>query len=132
MIDGAPDDSSARVTGSAPALTLETDPKLSFSLALLAGVVAQSLARHLHLPGIVVLLIAGVSLGPDGLGWVQPRELGDGLFTIVDFAVAVILFEGALTLRVRDSDGAESSLELQVPVRALNAPRGQHGHGHGH
>lgn len=37
-----------------------------------------------------------------------------------------------LTLRVRDSDGAESSLELQVPVRALNAPRGQHGHGHGH
>ena len=81
-------------------MTLETDPKLTFSLALLAGVVAQSLARHLHLPGIVVLLIAGVSLGPDGLGWVQPRELGDGLFTIVDFAVAVILFEGGLNLEM--------------------------------
>ena len=31
---------------------------LSFALALLAGVVAQSLARHLRMPGIVVLLLA--------------------------------------------------------------------------
>lgn len=39
-----------------------------------------------------------------------------------------------LTLRLRDGAGVESSLELQVPVRALNAPRGAaSGHGgHGH
>jgi len=74
------------------------DPRLTFALALLAGMFAQALARHLRLPGIVLLLIAGVALGPDGLGWVQPRELGDGLFAIVDFAVAIILFEGGLNL----------------------------------
>lgn len=74
------------------------DPKLTFALALLAGMFAQSLARHLRLPGIVLLLIAGVSLGPDGFGWIQPRQLGDGLFAIVDFAVAIILFEGGLNL----------------------------------
>ena len=76
------------------------DPKLTFALALLAGMVAQSLARHLRLPGIVLLLIAGISLGPDGLGWIQPRDLGDGLFAIVDFAVAIILFEGGLNLQI--------------------------------
>ena len=76
------------------------DPKLTFALALLAGMVAQSLARHLRLPGIVLLLIAGVSLGPDGLGWIQPRDLGNGLFAIVDFAVAIILFEGGLNLQL--------------------------------
>ena len=76
------------------------DPKLTFALALLAGMFAQALARHLRLPGIVLLLIAGVSLGPDGLGWIQPRELGDGLFAIVDFAVAIILFEGGLNLEL--------------------------------
>ena len=76
------------------------DPKLTFALALLAGMFAQALARHLKLPGIVLLLIAGVSLGPDGLGWIQPRELGDGLFAIVDFAVAIILFEGGLNLEL--------------------------------
>jgi NhaP-type Na+/H+ or K+/H+ antiporter len=73
---------------------------LSFALALLAGVVAQSLARHLRMPGIVVLLLTGVALGPDGLGWIAPRDLGAGLFVIVDFAVAVILFEGGLNLQM--------------------------------
>lgn len=76
------------------------DPRLTFALALVAGVLAQSVARHLRLPGIVVLLLVGVGLGPDGLGWVQPRSLGDGLFTIVDFAVAIILFEGGLNLQI--------------------------------
>jgi len=78
----------------------EVDPKLTFALALLAGMVAQAMARHLRLPGIVLLLIAGVSLGPDGLGWIQPRQLGDGLYAIVDFAVAIILFEGGLNLEL--------------------------------
>ena len=77
-----------------------TDPRLSFALALLAGMFAQAIARHLRLPGIVLLLVTGVSLGPDGLGWVQPRQLGDGLFAIVDFAVAIILFEGGLNLEI--------------------------------
>lgn len=78
----------------------EADPKLTFALALLAGMFAQAIARHTRLPGIVLLLIAGVALGPDGLGWVQPRHLGEGLFAIVDFAVAIILFEGGLNLRM--------------------------------
>ena len=76
------------------------DPRLSFALALLAGMIAQALARHLRIPGIVLLLVAGISLGPDGLGWVQPRELGGSLFAIVDFAVAIILFEGGLNLEM--------------------------------
>ena len=80
--------------------TNEFDPKLTFALALLAGVLAQSVARHLRLPGIVVLLAVGVALGPDGIGWVQPRHLGEGLFAIVDFAVAIILFEGGLNLNL--------------------------------
>jgi NhaP-type Na+/H+ or K+/H+ antiporter len=80
--------------------TPAADPKLTFALALLAGMFAQTLARHLRLPSIVLLLIAGVSLGPDGLGWIQPRQLGPGLYAIVDFAVAIILFEGGLNLQL--------------------------------
>lgn len=40
----------------------------------------------------------GAALGPAGAGWVQPFALGDGLFLLIDFAVAIILFEGALNL----------------------------------
>ena len=100
---------------SAPA----ADPKLTFALALLAGMFAQSLGRHLRLPGIVLLLIAGVSLGPDGLGWIQPRELGDGLFAIVDFAVAIILFEGGLNLEISRLRREGTAIRRLITVGAL-------------
>lgn len=63
----------------------------TIAIALAAGVVAQSLARKLHLPGIVLLLVTGVVLGPEGIGWIESTSLGEGLFGIVDFAIAIIL-----------------------------------------
>ena len=72
---------------------------VTFVLALAAGVLGQSVAKHLRIPGIVVLLGLGVGLGPDGLRWVEPATLGDGLFDIVELAVAIILFEGGTYLQ---------------------------------
>jgi NhaP-type Na+/H+ or K+/H+ antiporter len=77
-----------------------TDPALTVALALAAGIAAQSAARHLRIPGIVLLLAAGVLLGPDVLGVVRPESLGDGLHMLVGMAVAVVLFEGGLNLRL--------------------------------
>jgi NhaP-type Na+/H+ or K+/H+ antiporter len=71
---------------------------LTVALALAAGMVAQSVARHARLPGIVLLLAAGVVLGPDVAGVVQPESLGGALQILVGFAVAVILFEGGMNL----------------------------------
>ena len=72
---------------------------ISVAIAMAAGMLSQVVARHLRLPGIVLLLAAGVLLGPDVAGVVQPSELGGGLQLIVGFAVAVILFEGGMNLR---------------------------------
>lgn len=77
-----------------------TDPALTVALALAAGIVAQAAARHLRVPGIVLLLAAGVLLGPDVLGVVRPESLGDNLHMLVGMAVAVVLFEGGLNLQV--------------------------------
>lgn len=74
-------------------------PALTVALAMAAGIIGQVLARHLRLPGIVLLLGAGVALGPDVLGWVQPSSLGHDLHLIVGFATAIILFEGGLSLQ---------------------------------
>ena len=74
------------------------DPALTFAFALAAGVVAQSLARHVRVPGILVLLATGILLGPEFANIVRPETLGDGLNPLVGLAVAVILFEGALQL----------------------------------
>jgi NhaP-type Na+/H+ or K+/H+ antiporter len=88
-------------------------PTLTVVLALAVGIVAQSVARHLRLPGIVLLLVSGTALGPDGLGWIEPRGLGDGLFAVVHLAVAVILFEGGLNLEIR------RLRRSQAPIRRL-------------
>jgi NhaP-type Na+/H+ or K+/H+ antiporter len=74
------------------------NPPLVAALAMFIGVFAQVVARHTNVPGIVLLLIAGVLLGPDGAGLIRPEALGRGLEGIVGFAVAVILFEGGLNL----------------------------------
>ena len=74
---------------------------LTLGLAMAAGVTAQVLARHLAVPGIVVLLAAGVLLGPDAMGLIRPALLGDALHALVGFAVAVILFAGAMNLDLR-------------------------------
>ncbi len=69
---------------------------------LAAGVGAQWLAWRLHFPSILLLLIAGFILGPV-TEFVDPDELlGDLLLPLVSMAVAVILFEGGLSLRLRD------------------------------
>ncbi|HEY6035329.1 MAG TPA: cation:proton antiporter, partial [Kofleriaceae bacterium] len=81
-------------------MSLEWTAALVFSLALLAGVIAQAVGRHATVPGIIFLLGTGIALGPDGLGIVDPQLLGSGLDSIIGFAVAVILFEGGMRLDV--------------------------------
>ncbi len=65
------------------------------------GVAAQWLAWRLRVPVIIVLLVAGVAVGPVA-GLLDPDELlGDLLFPVVSLAVGIILFEGSLRLGVR-------------------------------
>jgi len=78
-----------------------SNPALTIALALAAGIVAQSVAHHLRIPGIVLLLITGVLLGPDVGGVIRPETMGSALGIITGFAVAVILFEGGLNLKIQ-------------------------------
>jgi len=77
------------------------DQHLAVSLGLIValGIAAQWLAWRLRIPAIILLVAAGLSVGPL-FGWVQPsRDLGPLLHSIVALSVAVILFEGGLNLR---------------------------------
>ncbi len=94
-------------------------PELTVALALAAGILAQSVSRLLRLPGIVLLLACGALLGPEVLGWIQPRSLGEGLFGIVDFGVAVILFEGGLNLEWSRLKRHEAAIRRLITFGAL-------------
>lgn len=92
---------------------------LTVGIALMAGVLCQSVARHIRLPAIVLLLGAGAGLGPEGLGWVQPRSLGAGLFGLVELGIAIILFEGGLNLQSSRLRRQERPIRYLITVGAL-------------
>ena len=73
---------------------------IGLGLILIIGIAAQWIAWKIHLPAILLLLICGIVAGPV-TGLIHPDQLlGNTLFPIVSLSVAVILFEGGLSLRV--------------------------------
>lgn len=80
---------------------------------------AQAIARHLRVPGLVLLLIFGVLLGPDVANVVQPQTLGQGLSALVGCAVAVILFEGGMTLDIRHLRRRGRAINQLISLGAL-------------
>ncbi|MEL6922362.1 MAG: cation:proton antiporter, partial [Pseudomonadota bacterium] len=67
-----------------------------------AGIAAQWLAWRFRLPAIVLLLAAGFIAGPM-TGFIDPvGDFGDIYKPVVGLAVAIILFEGGLTLNFKE------------------------------
>ena len=72
---------------------------LILSAVVFTGIICQWVAWRAKLPAILFLLLAGVIAGP-GLGLLDSDALfGDLLFPFISLSVAVILFEGSLTLQ---------------------------------
>ncbi|WP_297453892.1 sodium:proton antiporter [Ferrovum sp.] len=72
---------------------------------LFLGLLSQWIAWRIKLPAILFLLMLGILLGPI-LGWLRPDAIfGPLLFPAVSLCVAIILFEGALSLRLSELRG---------------------------
>ncbi len=86
---------------------------------LFLGIFCQWVAWRLTLPAILPLLAAGFFIGPV-MGWVHPQDmLGDLFFPEVSLLVAVILFEGALTLEWREVRTVVGTVRNLLTVGAL-------------
>ena len=57
-----------------PKYLFMNNPILTLALAMVFGMIAQIIARHLRIPGIVLLLGTGIILGPTVLGIVHPAR----------------------------------------------------------
>jgi NhaP-type Na+/H+ or K+/H+ antiporter len=94
------------------------------TISLLAAVfvlcsLCQWLAWRAKLPAIVFLLATGILLGPVFRLLNPDQVLGNLLFPFVSLSVAVILFEGGLTLRYRDIVGMEAVVRNLVSFGML-------------
>ena len=88
-------------------------------LAVGVGCLLTALSRKLHLPTIVLLLLGGFVLGPEGIGILDPNTLGEFLPMIVSLAVGIILFEGGLTLNIKDFSQTSTIINRLLSVGLL-------------
>ena len=89
---------------------------LQIVITVVAGITAQVIAEYLKVPSIVFLLIFGIALGADGLEILHPQSLGIGLEVLVALSVAIILFEGGLSLSGRELGRVSGSLRNLVTL----------------
>ncbi len=98
---------------------MHVDKMLMLSGILAAGMVCQWLAWRIKLPAILPLLFTGFLAGPI-LGILHPQEeLGALYFPLISLSVAVILFEGSLTLAWRDVREVASTVRNLISIGAL-------------
>lgn len=77
------------------------DAVVALTLIAVAGIGSQWLAWRWQMPAIVFMLLAGLIVGPIA-GWLFPGQVfGELLSPFISVAVALILFEGGMTLDLR-------------------------------
>ncbi len=92
---------------------------IDLSLIIVLGIFAQWIAWRLHIPSIIFLLIIGFLVGPV-TNILHPDALfGPSLFPLVSLSVAIILFEGGLSLSFRELRGGESVLIRLISIGAF-------------
>jgi len=87
---------------------------------IILGILAQWLAWRIKIPSILPLIIIGLVVGPisaeflseDGTKWIEPvwngKEglfAGENLYFFVSLSISIILFEGGMTLKLKEIKG---------------------------
>jgi len=100
-----------------PAMSHDVLIRVASILAM--GVAAQWLGWRSRVPSILLLLLAGITAGPL-LGFIDPDALfGPVLPSLVSLSVAVILFEGGMSLRLRELKNIGGILLRLITLGAL-------------
>jgi len=102
-------------------LLAATDSALGPTLAIIVGVgmAAQWIAWRSQVPSIILLLVAGLLLGPV-FSVIDPDAfLGGTLFPVVSLSVALILFEGGLDLPPRELRSTGTVVRRLITVGAV-------------
>ena len=100
---------------------------------IILGILAQWMAWRFKIPAILPLIIIGLIVGPfstllskDGSKWIEPIWNGseglfpdENLFYFVSLAIGIILFEGGLTLKLKEVKNVGPVITKLISLGAL-------------
>jgi len=106
---------------------------IELASVLIFGIFAQWFAWRLKIPAILPLILIGLIGGPfsilfssDGTKWIEPvwngvegLFPGESLFYFVSLSISIILFEGGLTLKMKEFKNVGPSISKLITVGAL-------------
>ena len=107
---------------------------IELSGIVILGILAQWVAWKLKIPAILPLILIGLLVGPiaaeylssDGTKWIEPIYNGDkglfpgeSLFYFVSLSISIILFEGGLTLRVKEIKNVGPVITKLITIGSL-------------
>jgi NhaP-type Na+/H+ or K+/H+ antiporter len=100
-------------------------PFQSITLAMAIGVTSYILSRRLKIPAILFYLVCGILAGKIGLGIIDSDSLGNGLHVLLEIVVAIILFEGGLSLSTHSFKSESRSIRriliITLPFTGIGA-----------
>ncbi len=101
---------------------------------IILGILAQWVAWKLKIPAILPLILIGLFVGPiaaeylskDGSKWIEPiwngtegLFPGESLFYFVSLAISVVLFEGGLTLRIKEIKNVGPVITKMITIGSI-------------
>jgi len=107
---------------------------LALAGIIILGILAQWVAWKFKIPAILPLLLIGLLVGPiaaeflseDGTKWIEPiwngtKGLfpGESLFYFVSLSISIILFEGGLTLKLKEVKNVSSVISKLISLGSL-------------
>lgn len=98
---------------------MSQDTLIALAAVIVLGIGAQWLAWRFGMPSILLLLLTGVVAGPL-TGFVDPDDIfGSALLPIVSLSVALILYEGGLSLRLSELSKVGSVVRNLLSIGVL-------------
>ncbi len=94
---------------------------VTFVGALFFGLILIIISKQINVPSIVLLLVGGIILGPHtiGINLIHPEILGHGLEVIIKLSIALILFEGGLTLDINGFRSVSSEIRRALTIGVM-------------
>tara|TARA_Y100000590_G_scaffold104779_1_gene119204 strand:- start:44 stop:1282 length:1239 start_codon:yes stop_codon:yes gene_type:complete len=73
---------------------------LAISLIAIFGFISESLFRRTNIPDVIFLIVFGFLLGPNGFGFISPKDLADIAPVCTTFTLLILIFDGAFNINL--------------------------------